>query len=158
MKWGPSSPSPTRLPLSFLVKTSREADTWVVGEERGRRTAATPSSPSSPDTYTDPRVDVALTQIVQDAGLVQEGHVRQVAGLVEFGRVHLLDVIFLHDERLRVKTQHAHQDIELSQHHGGIGQSTTRSLASRKKLDQWVQLPVQPCPVDVGQGGTSTAL
>ena len=109
-----------------------------------------------PDTHIDPHVDVALTQIVQDAGLIQESH-SHVAGLVEFGMVHLLDVIFFHDERLRVKTQHAHQDIVLSHHHGSIGQNTTRSLVC-KKLDQWVQLLVQPCPIELGWGGTSTAL
>ena len=67
---------------------SQTSHAWVVGEERSR-TAATPSAPPGPDTYTDPRVDVALTQIVQEAGLIQKGHVRHVTGLVEFGRVHL---------------------------------------------------------------------
>ena len=127
-------------------------------QEGGRRTAATPSPHPGPVTHIDPHVDVALTQIVQDAGLIQESHISHVASLVEFGMVRLLDIIFLHDEHLGVKTQHMHQDIVLSHHHGGIGQSTTHSLALCKKLDQWVQLLVQPCPIELGWGGTSTAL
>ena len=126
---------------------------------RGAEELQPPPPPHpGPDTHIDPHVDVALTQIVQDAGLIQESHISHVASLVEFGMVRLLDIIFLHDEHLGVKTQHMHQDIVLSHHHGGIGQSTTHSLALCKKLDQWVQLLVQPCPIELGWGGTSTAL
>lgn len=64
--------------------------------------------PLAPHAHIDPHVGVALAQIVQDAGLIQESHVRHVVGLVEFGWVHLLDIILLHSDSLgeeSVKTQ-----------------------------------------------------
>ena len=75
----------------------------------GQKICSHPSSPTpAPDTHIDPHVGVALAQVVQDAGLIQESHVRHVVGLVEFGRVHLLNIILLHSDSLgegSVKTQ-----------------------------------------------------
>lgn len=73
------------------------SDPLVPGMFVATRYSAVPCEPS---TYIDPHVAVTLPQVVQDAGLVQEGHVGHVADLVELRWVHLLDIILLHGEGL----------------------------------------------------------
>lgn len=52
------------------------------------------------EAYVDPHVDVSAAQVLQDTGLIQEGEVGHVAGLVELWRVHLLNIILLHNHSL----------------------------------------------------------
>lgn len=57
--------------------------------------------------YIDPHADVAAAQVFQDAGLVEEGEVGHVAGLVELWRVHLLNVTHLHGDSLSRNENHS---------------------------------------------------
>lgn len=58
--------------------------------------------------HIDQAGEVSLTQVVQDGGFVEEGEGGHVLHLAEFGRVHLLDVVFVHRHLLTVGELHQH--------------------------------------------------
>lgn len=58
--------------------------------------------------HIDQAGEVSLPQVVQDRGFVEEGEGGHVLHLAELGRVHLLDLVFVHRHLLTVRELHQH--------------------------------------------------
>lgn len=70
--------------------------------------------------HIDQAGEVSFSQVVEDGGFVEEGEGGHVLHFAKFGRVHLLDVVFVHRHFMTIGELHQHLYVDVKSRMSGV--------------------------------------